>query len=432
MRLLKKSLPLLLIMALVLAMAGCGGTGEEGDKTGDTGDAAREVVIGFSGPLSGPAAQYGMDTLNGIDAAINELNEAGGITVDGQNYTFRLEKLDDMADPTQAVNNAQRLRDQYQIPALFNPVYSAISAIVGINQEQGNEFIVMGYTSTPEADDVDNPLYVSIPPPFTSFLTASANMAWEQGWRKAGMLVTLGAYGDEWRKDFKVYWEGLGGTITADQPANYYTETDYSSQLTAILNTDPDVILVGGPSSPTGLVIEQARTLGYKGGFILAEQAKMDYIVDEVFGGDTSNMENAIGTAAVRDIPHPATPIFHEKYVAEYKVYNTWEAILNYCAMHALARAMEKADTVDDVYAIMESFPAAFPLLEDEFPAQYYGVLDGKRMLAAAVIQMIKDGKFEEAYSGIYWIKEEADFHKLVEDMNVKNAIWIPVEKYAR
>ena len=36
------------------------------------------------------------------------------------------------------------------------------------------------------------------------------------------MMVTLGAYGDEWREAFKHYWVNeKGGEIIADKPANY-------------------------------------------------------------------------------------------------------------------------------------------------------------------------------------------------------------------
>ncbi len=51
---------------------------------------AQEIVIGFSGPLSGPAAEYGQDILYGIDMAVNQINAAGGITVDGKKYRFNL------------------------------------------------------------------------------------------------------------------------------------------------------------------------------------------------------------------------------------------------------------------------------------------------------------------------------------------------------
>lgn len=40
---------------------------------------AEEIVIGYTGPLSGPAAEYGQDILSGVDMAIKELNAAGGV-----------------------------------------------------------------------------------------------------------------------------------------------------------------------------------------------------------------------------------------------------------------------------------------------------------------------------------------------------------------
>ncbi|MFW6334887.1 MAG: ABC transporter substrate-binding protein, partial [Desulfosalsimonas sp.] len=44
-----------------------------------TGAWAKEVVIGFTGPLSGPAAQYGRDNVAGLEMAIQDINDAGGI-----------------------------------------------------------------------------------------------------------------------------------------------------------------------------------------------------------------------------------------------------------------------------------------------------------------------------------------------------------------
>ena len=144
-------------------------------------------------------------------------------------------------------------------PAVFNPVFNTLAAIAKINEDKGNEFLLMAYTSTPKVIEIGNKLLLAIPPPFTVYLKSFADLAWKKGWRKAAMLITLGAYGDEWRAAFREHWQAKGGEITADKPANYYTETDFSAQLTAALATKPDVLVIGGPSAPTALVIEQAR-----------------------------------------------------------------------------------------------------------------------------------------------------------------------------
>ncbi|MCF8111275.1 MAG: ABC transporter substrate-binding protein, partial [Desulfobacteraceae bacterium] len=252
-----------------------------------TGAWAAEAVIGFTGPLSGPGAGYGRDNVNGLQMAVDDINQKGGITIGGENYTFKLVTYDDMIDPSAAVNNARRLRSRDGVRVIFNPVFNTIAPLMGINEQKGSEFLMMAYSSTPAIDEIDNDLTCSIPPPFTAYVQAFSEIAWEKGWRRGAMIVTLGAYGDEWREAFKHNWEReMGGKIVADKPANYYTETDFSSQISAALAREPDFLLIGGPSEPTGLVIEQARNLGFEGGFVLVDQAKMDYIADVVFDGD--------------------------------------------------------------------------------------------------------------------------------------------------
>jgi len=110
---------------------------------------AKEVVIGYNRPLSGVAAEYGQDVGHGIEMAVNDINAAGGITVKGQKYNFKLVKLDEGLDPTASVNNCRRFRDQYKAPAIFNPLFNSLAAMAKINQEKGNEFLIMAYTSTP-------------------------------------------------------------------------------------------------------------------------------------------------------------------------------------------------------------------------------------------------------------------------------------------
>jgi branched-chain amino acid transport system substrate-binding protein len=389
------------------------------------GQAAKEVVIGYTGPISGIAAEYGQDCANGIEMAINDINAAGGITVKGQKYIFKLAKLDEGLDPTASVNNSRRLRDQYKAPAIFNPLFNSLAAIAKINQEKGNEFLVMAYTSTPKVIEIGNKLLTASPPPFTIYVKTFSDIAWEKGWRKAAMVATVGAYGEEWRHAFREYWQKKGGEITADKPANYYAETDFSAPLTAALATKPDVMLIGGPSASTALVIEQARGLGYKGGFILMDQAKMDFI--ENILKSTKLMYNTIGVAPVEQSPTAAAPALEKRYRSLYKRMSTWEVWLNYNAMFALSRAMAAAGTVEDVYAIRAAFPKAFPLLGDKFPSEFLGITPAGRMYCPGSIQVIDQaGKYGQVQLALWQYKTEKEFKEAIAQSQVEaNIKWV-------
>ena len=370
---------------------------------------ADDIVIGFSGPLSGPAVEYGQDCFTGLDMAINELNAAGGITVEGQKLLFRLEKLDNKADPNLSISNARQLLAKNALVIYDTGLQQA--TLSKINQEECNEFIYMDYSSSPKATQTGNKLQVVMNAPSTIYVQLFAEMAWERGWRKAAMVVALGSYGDDWREDFGTYWKKIGGTITADKPANYYTKTDFTAPLTAALATNPDVMLIGGPSATTAVVIEQSRNMGYKGGFLLIEQAKFDYIAQMLDG--TSLMENSIGVVSLPTLLTPAAPIFDKKYKATYRRPTTWEAVQHYDSIYYLASAIQAANTVDDVYAIRAALPKAFPQLGNKFCNEDHGISSAGRVYTMAGVQLIKNGKFSQPEMYVWWAKTQADFDKV-------------------
>ena len=385
--------------------------------------AASDIVIGYTGPLSGPAAEYGQDIVSGVDMAVKELNAGGGITVQGKKYTFKLERLDDRVDPTQAVNNARRFKSNKAI-AVFNGVFNTIAPMMKINEEKGNEFIMMAYTSTPKVETLGNKLMVDTTTSFVPYVQVFAQWAFKKGWKRCAMLVTLGAYGDEWRSSFKEYWEKNGGVITADKPANYYTETDFSAPLAAVIATKPDVMLIGGPSATTALVIEQARGMGFKGGFIMVDQAKQDYIAKLLKG--TKTMGNLIGTGGVVSVPFPGASVFEKKFTEQYKKMVTWECALNYTGMHALARAIVAAGSVDDVYKIRAAFPKALatPMLGDRFPNEVFGIADNGRMHILASVQTITNGKSDPSELYCWWTQNPKNFETIKKQTAAKqNAV---------
>ncbi len=368
--------------------------------------AADEIVIGFSGPLSGPGAEYGQDCMFGVDMAINELNAAGGVTVNGKKYTYKLEKLDDRMDPTQAKNNALRLVNQNKAIVVFSPNFTSAAAIMGI---QPHNFILAAYTSIHVLLDKGHDMIITAVPNFVTYAQVFANQAWDNKWRSYASVVTSGGYGDAWRKAFNMLWANKGGRNLGDFPANYYAETDYSSQLTAALAKKPDFLLIGGPSAPTVLVIEQARALGFKGGFVVIDQAKPDYIAKVV--KDLKSLEGMVSTGDLVRLPLPAVAGFSARYKAAYKREMGAECVLHYNPMKVIAKTIALTQSLDP-RVIRQNIPKALPTLGDEVPNELFGMNEQGFMYCGLIAQQVKNGKFTKVYYLFTFPKTKAEFEK--------------------
>ncbi len=386
---------------------------------------AEEIVVGFSGPLSGPAAEYGQDCANGIDMAVKEINAAGGVTVKGQQYTFRLEKLDDRVDPTQAKNNALRFVNQQKAIAVFNPIATTIAPIMSIPEQN---FIIAAYSSVHMINQKGHPMVINPVPSFANYAQQMASIAWDRGWRNAGMVVTLGPYGDAWRSVFRQTWVGKGGQVVADFPANLYTETDYSAQLTAALAKKPEFLLVGGPSATTALLIEQARGMGYKGGLILIDQAKPDYIAKML--KNMNLLEGMISTVSIGDVTLPAMPGFKQKYVAAYKRDVTSECTINYAMMYMIARSIGVSNSLDP-RVVRSNIGKVLPFLGDKYPGEYYNIEENGVINQAITMQYVKNGKFSKPDYVITFPQTKMEYEKILKLSKItdkSHVRWVPMK----
>lgn len=391
-----------MILALMVVTLGLASCAEDGDGAKTT------KKIGLSAPLSGVAAAYGQDVEDGIQMAIDDINEKGGITIGDTTYVFELLAGDDEATPEPALSNAQRFILEEDIQVVWNPVAHTIRPLIGINEKPGEEFLVMAFTSVPLYSPTINKYMVTLPPPFYIYIPGWIEMAMGKGWKKMGMLQTTGAAGDLWGSSMEKAWTQAGGQIVGKAPASYYTESDFTPYLTTVLAGNPDVIFCGGPSEPTALVIDQARSMGFKGGFIVIDQAKLDDIAD-ITGME--KLEGAIGVLPVEDAfdTWPALKPFAERYEAEFGDRLTWETAICYTGFRILVRAMEAAQSVDDVAAMRSGFaePGVAVTSGEEYPVGFEGFNDETGALwMPGTATKVENGVFVEMETIQWWLAE--------------------------
>ena len=355
---------------------------------------AQDVVkIGFSGPLSGGAALYGKNVLDGMQMAVNEIN-AAGLTVGGKKYKLEIVSFDDKYNPSETAINAQRLVQEHKVPAILVPHAGGIFALQTTNEAQ--KYLILGYTSVPKATASGNKLNLRIPPEFTSYIDPFTK--YEQGkyGKKAAIAVGDHDYAKAWTAAFKPVWEANGGTIVADNPMSYNRATDFYTGVSKVLAAKPDVLFIGGASEPTGLVIKQARELGFKGGFFIIDQAKLDEI-SKITGG-YGPLEGSIGVLPLIEDQAPDAKAFVGRFQKAFpnRVPSS-EVSLNYTAVHITAKAMELAGSVTDATAIRAKLDAAAKALPAAHnPNDINGVNEAGGTLANTRAAVVEGGKVKE------------------------------------
>jgi branched-chain amino acid transport system substrate-binding protein len=305
--------------------------------------AEQTLNIGFTGPLSGGAALYGENTLSGLRMAVDDANKAGGLKIGDETYKVNLISLDDKYSPSQAATNAKRLVKESNAAAVFVPHTGGVFALQDFNV--GDDFLIMAYTSVPSVTEQGNPLTVRIPPEFTGYVDAFSDYALKHHGKKLGIAGATHEYAKIWTDMMTKAWEEKGGEIAESNPMDYNKSTDFYTGVSRVIASNPDVMFVGGASEPTGLVMQQARQLGFQGGFIVMDQAKLDEIAAVTGGLDP--LEGAIGVVPLSEYEGEAAKAFVERYQQAHKKVPGSEAAYNYLAFHAMAKAMELAGSTE-------------------------------------------------------------------------------------
>lgn len=355
---------------------------------------AQEVInIGFSGPLSGGAALYGKNVMSGLEKGVQDVNKKG-ITIDGKPYKFNLVGLDDKYAPSETAVNARRLVQESKTPFIFVPHSGGTFALQTFNVR--SNFMIMSFSSLPSILEKKNPLTVRIPESFTRYFPTFIKTQMDAYGKKLGVATTNTDYGKAFTKAFVEAWEAAGGEVVSNNPMSYNTSADFYSGVGRTLAEKPDVLLIGGPSEPTALVAKQARELGFKGGFILTDQAKYNEM--ERVLGDYSLLEGSIGIVPIVPEVRPESIPFIEEFQKNHpedknKALSS-EVILNYAMVHVLAHAMELANTKDDLKAIYSKLDEAVKKLEPQFnPIQIAGFDPSGSMTYNSSAVQVKDGK---------------------------------------
>ena len=177
--------------------------------------------------------------------------------------------------------------------------------------------------------------------------TVGANFAYNYlNARTAGIIYDLGNdYTKGLAEFFEKQFETLGGTVVASEGHPSGT-TDFTPQLTKIIEAKPDVIYCPDYYNDSGLIAKQTRGLGYNGPLLGSD------------GWDSPDLFKIAGDAVngcyftnhfSKDDPRPEVQSFVKKYTEKYGEPPEALATLGYDAMGLMLQAIQDAQSTDSV-----------------------------------------------------------------------------------
>ena len=375
------------LAALICLLAGCEKPGETSSSTPSTGPAGTAasggvIRIGEYGSMTGSEATFGISTDNGVKLAVKERNAAGGV----KGRQIQLIAYDDQGKSQEVVTAVTRLIQQDKVVALIGEVASSLS-IAGGQQAQRAGVPMISPSSTNAkvtqiGDMISRVCFIDGFQGYVGAKFATENLKL----KKAATLYNRAqAYSAGLKDDFRKAMTQMGGEVLIEQ-AYGNGDNDFSAQLTAIREKNPDFIYIPSYYTEVVNIAKQARKLG-----ITAVLLGSDGWVSE----DLKNAGDALDGCYFSDHyaqedKRPEVQEFLKKYQAEFGKTPDSMAALGYDAARLLFDAMERSPSLGG-----KDLAAAIASTKD-----FKGVTgnitlnESRDAVKLAVIQKIQGGKF--------------------------------------
>ena len=246
---------------MAMAVAGCGAEGDsgEGSVQGVTDD---EILIAAFGPLTGPSSWIGLGTRDGLLMAVDEINAAGGI----HGRKLRVEYFDDRYQVAQAQAVIRRIQSEVRPFMIYSGTGSTVFVSVADMLRQTGLPVYNGFSGSeivrkePEAPNMFHGQAVSARYVREDLVALLKDL----GVERVAVMHDVGEWGRSvCEPSIEAMEEQLGlKPLTVQTYAA--GDTDFSGQLVAIRNVNPQVIVNCGHYPEAAVIVAQARQLNVK------------------------------------------------------------------------------------------------------------------------------------------------------------------------
>ncbi|NLJ16637.1 MAG: ABC transporter substrate-binding protein [Clostridiales bacterium] len=317
------------------------------DNKSNSGD-GDEIVIGAVGPHTKDLSVYGIPVKNGIEMAVKEINENGGIN--GKKIRLAIE--DNQSSDSEVVNAYNKLKDTEKVVAIIGDVTSGNSSIVAARANADK--IPMLTPSATDASVTQTGEYIfraCFTDPVQGEIVANYSVE-KLGAKTAAVLYNADdSYSRGLFEGFKAAAEELNLEIIAEETYNNKA-VDFNSQLTNIKNANPDILFVPVYAEDAALIVNQAKSVGVTSTLVGGDG--WDGILSKMNGGEDA-LANSYFFSGFSTV---STDEKVQKFVSDYKAAYDSDpasfAALAYDATYMMAEAIKNAGSTDGAKIIEE------------------------------------------------------------------------------
>ena len=338
----KKALSLLLAGSMVFSLAACGGSKDTASTTTDSAAASSDAAgsdtfkIGATGPITGGAAIYGNAVKNGIQIAVDEINEAGGIGGYQIDYNFQ----DDEHDAEKAVNAYNNLKD-WGMQVLIGTTTSAPCIAVVEKTHADNMFQITPSGTAVECVQYDNAYRMCFSDPTQG--TESAKYIGENGMAQKVAVIydSSDVYSTGIYEAFAAEAENQPFDIVSVEAFTADAKTDFSVQVQKSKDAGADLLFMPFYYTEASLVLAECNKQSYEPTFFGCDG------MDGILG--VENFDTALAEGLT----------FLAPFVAKSEDEQVQSFVSKYEAAYGETPNQFAADAYDCVYVVKAAIEAA-------------------------------------------------------------------------
>ena len=290
------------------------------------------IEIGVILPLSGNAAVYGLSAKEGIELALQDLDNK-----------YQLIYEDSQCNSEKAVSASQKLINIDNVKMIIGHICSSAAMAVAPIAEQNKVILLSPGASTPELTNAGDYIFrnrQSISGEVSKVAEVSHN---DFNINKMGIMYVNNDYGVGAKNIFKKKFEELNGEILSIESYEQ-DSTDFRTPLTKIKQVRPEAIFLAGYIKESAIIIKQATELNLETQFFSTMGVEGQELLD--VAGPAA--EGIIYTAPSFDVKSNESSIreFINKYKVKYGKEPTYIfAATGYDALKILDLGIEKCKT---------------------------------------------------------------------------------------